>query len=295
MTEFERILQECLQDLEQGASTVDECLSHHPEHASQLSPVLLANNQLERAGEVRVSEAFKARVRAKLIQEMGTHPRTSRLQPVAVRSGFMFIRLATSLAAILLALLVTGTAYAQRTLPGDTFYAWKLASEKAWRAVSSDPVETDLRLAARRVDELKVVGNDPVLRSQALEAYLETAARLKSEMDPENKTHVLEVLDSQVQDLNQLGILPEETNPDELPQPENPIPTPTATPPPILETPTPPPIDPTDLPEATPTDLPITSPEVTPTIQAPSEIPPTLQVSPEIIPAIETHTSTPQT
>ena len=38
--EFEQVLEQCLDDLEGGASTVDECLRRHSEHAAQLQPVL---------------------------------------------------------------------------------------------------------------------------------------------------------------------------------------------------------------------------------------------------------------
>jgi hypothetical protein len=259
MTEFEKVLQECLHDLEQGASNVDDCLHRHPGHARQLEPILLMSTYLARAGTARPSNAFKARVRTKLIQQMRAHPRGRKVS----RSGFMFMRMAVGLATLLLALLTAGTVYAQGALPGEAFYAWKLASENAWRAVSPDPVKTDIAIAERRADELIAVSDDPILYPQALEAYLEVAARLKSEVDAENEAHILAVLASQVEELNQSGILLPQPEPEALPSSDEPTLAP-ATPLPILKTPQ---VDSTDL------------PQIVPTIQDPPNLIPTVEVT----------------
>jgi hypothetical protein len=274
MTEFEKVLQECLHDLDQGVSNVDDCLDRHPQHARQLEPILLTSTYLERAGTARPSNAFKARIRTKLIQQMRARPRKP------ARSSFVFIRFAVGLAAVLLALLTAGTVYAQSALPGEAFYTWKLASENAWRAISPDHVKTDLLIAQRRVDELISVSDEPVLYAQALEAYLEVVARLKSEVDAENEAHVLAVLDSQIEELNQSDILLPQ--PDEfLPLPDEPTLAP-ATPLPILKTPQ---VNPTDLPQIVPTIQ--DAPEIVPTVEVPEEIIPTIQAQPELIPTIE--------
>ncbi|MCI0609595.1 MAG: hypothetical protein L0Z71_11110 [Anaerolineae bacterium] len=281
MTEFEKILEQCLLDLELGVSNVDECLSRHPGHALQLRPVLLTHASLERLGEARPSAAFKARVRARLTQQMQAHPRKSS------RFNFAFMRLATNFAVILLVLLGAGIAYAQNALPGDTFYAWKLVSENAWRAVSSDPVGTDLAIADRRMNELIAVSNDPVLYSQALEAYLEVASRLKSEMNAENEALILQTLDSQIEELNESGIpVPQFIDEEVLPQVDEILPnlvdpittlipvtdTPLVNPTLPASTPSAPEVIPpllTELPPVVPTDL----PEIIPTIQVPPSLP----------------------
>jgi len=264
MTEFEKLLEECLSDLELGKSDVEECLTRHPKYAPQLKPILLTTVYLERGREARPSAAFKARVRAKLAQQMQAHPRK------AAYFKFTFMRLAAGLAAIVLTLLATGTAYAQGALPGEAFYGWKLASENAWRTVTPDPVGTDLAIADRRVDELLAVGNDPALHSQVLKSYLEVAARLKSEMNTENEARISQALDSQIKELNQSGIPIPQPNQDVLPQFEEPTLTPTVTPLPILETPQ---VNPTDLPEIIPTIQVPPPPKIVPTIEIPPPIP----------------------
>ena len=99
MTEFENILELCLLDLEMGIANVDECISRYPEHAPELGSVLLTHTSLERLGEARPSAAFKARVRAKLTQQMQAHPRKSG------RFNFTFMRFAANFAVISLMLL----------------------------------------------------------------------------------------------------------------------------------------------------------------------------------------------
>jgi hypothetical protein len=297
MTEFEKILEQCLLDMELGISNVDECLSRHPGHALQLRPVLLTHTSLERFGEARPSPAFKARVRAKLTQEMQAHPRKSS------RFNFAFMRLATNFAIIALALLVTGTAYAQSALPGDTFYEWKLVSENAWRAVSSDPVGTDLAIADRRMNELIAIGDNPQLYSQTLDAYLEVAARLRSEMTAENETLILQTLNSQVEELKESGIpIPQIIDEEVLPPIDGIVPTlvapirtllPVTEIPQVNETlptsmPSAPEVIPpvlTQLPPVNPTNL----PEAIPTVQVPPNIVPTIQI-PSILPTVRVPT-----
>jgi hypothetical protein len=189
MTEFEQVLEQCLDALEGGASNVDECLARHPEHAAQLKPVLLIAAGLEQGRTVEPSAAFKARARARLTLHMQAHPRQSR------GPGFAFWRFAAGLAMILLALLATGTVYAQRALPGDLFYEWKLFSERAWRAVSPDPIRTDLLIANRRIDELNAVANDPLLHALALAGYHEALTRLQAELDAQTLEQILPQID----------------------------------------------------------------------------------------------------
>jgi hypothetical protein len=273
MTEFEKALQECLYDVEEGNSSIDECLNRYPKYAQQLEPVLHTSVYLQYGSEARPSAAFKARVRSKLIQQMYAQPRKT------ARSNFILMRMAVSLAALVLALLVGGTAYAQGSLPGNAFFPWKLASENAWRTVSADPVGTDLAIAQRRMAELIAVSNDATLYTQALDRYLKVAEQLKTEINTQNEAHILTALDAQAKELSRSGIILPQTDPGVVPPSDSDEatsihPTMTATPPPlpVLETPQ---INPTDL------------PEIVPTIQVPSKIVPTVAVPPRIIPTLE--------
>ncbi len=261
MTEFEKVLQECLRDLEQGTVTMEECLSRHPKHSSELRPILLAGAYLERSHEVPVPDALKARLRTRVMQDIQAHPRRP------MRSASPFMRLAIGCAAVALALLATGTAYAQGTLPGSAFYPWKLASEHAWRAVSFDPLQTDLAIAHRRADELIAVRANPVLRIRALEAYEQTAARLRREVDEANQARILPVLDSQIEELHKLGILFSRIDPAARPSEEL-VPAPTTT---LV------PLPATEIPQTNPTGVPQIPPAIIPT-----KIVPTIEIPPPI-------------
>jgi len=103
MTEFEKVLQECLLALESGNLSMEECLRRYPRHAMQLEPVLWTSLYLEYGREARPSPAFKARVRARLVEGMRAHPRKSS------RFNFIFLRTAASLAVLALVMLAAGT------------------------------------------------------------------------------------------------------------------------------------------------------------------------------------------
>src|SRR5574340_615816 len=140
MKDFDQILDECIEEMTSGSATLEQCLLRHPEEAGQLEPLLRAALGLSRSTKLRPSAAFKVSARMRLARHMLEHPRT----PVTSRRVSVPIRVVFSLTVLLLALLVTGTAYAQVSLPGDSFYSWKIASERAWRAISNDPIGVDL-------------------------------------------------------------------------------------------------------------------------------------------------------
>jgi hypothetical protein len=262
MIEFEQALEDCLLDLEEGASSVDECLARHPEHAAQLGAPLITAVRLMRGREVQAPPAFTARLRTQVKQQMTVQARR--------RSSFNLpiVRFAMGFAVVLLALLVTATAYAQRALPGQALYGWKLATEKTWRAVSPDPVGADLAILKRRVEELVALGNDSARGSEALEGYYEVTDRLKSEIDPQNEARILPALDSHLEELVDSGIIA-----------------------PVLQTETPlpavepiPTLTPTPMPTTTPTARPSSTPQTEPGPSEPVDLPPIISTDvPEII------------
>jgi len=279
MIEFEKVLQECLLALESGDANLGECLDRYPKYALTLEPILLSSLDLERGREARPSAAFKARVRARLTREMQAHPRRS------IRPNFMFMRMATNLAVILLALLGAGTAYAQSAMPGNPFYPWKLISENAWRLVSPDPIGTDLAIADRRADELIAIGNNAEQRTQGVDAYLEVLARLELEMTVENEARIRLALNSQVEELNKSGIFLPQPEQNILPKLEEPTVIPTITPLLIPEIPQ---VNPT-LPIAIATSVPVEEtmqesptdlPKIIPTLPIGIDNLPTIQVPP---------------
>ncbi len=250
MNDFDRILDDCLTQITGGASSIDECLARHPEHAARLKPLLQTAARFERVSEVKPLPAFKARTRAQLYAHMQVHPR---------RRAWIFSpvwRAALSLAVLAMAFLVTGTAFAQSALPGQPLYAWKLSSEQVWRAVSPDPVGVDLSLANRRVDEAIAVTADPALKAQALNGYLEVLARLKSENEAGNKERISLALKSYREKLSAAGISVPQLDRSITPSGSNPIITPGV-----------------PMPSPSPKIVPSLPPPVIPTIRIPIVIP----------------------
>jgi len=252
MTDLESILDECLLQLTGGASSVDEILAQHPEHAAQLRPLLQTALRFEAARSIQPSPAFKARARGQLTNYMKAHPRRASWPMMPIW------RVALSAAALMVALLMAGTALAQSALPGQTFYAWKLASENIWRAVAPNPAGVDLALADRRAEELIAVAGDSTREAQALKGYLEVLGRLKSEIETQNGDQIMQALKSQQTRLLQFGI-----SVPELDQLLSPAP---ATPPAPALVPT--------LPGVSPDPVPTSVPSLWPKIIPPLKLPP---------------------
>lgn len=268
MKDFDLILEDCLERLSSGASNLDECLLRYPDYAQQLRPLLQSAARLERASEVQPPADFKQRTRTRLMEHVQAHPHR--------RQGmYPFLRLAASMAVLVLAFLFAGTALAQSALPGETLYNWKLASETTWRTLSPDPLGTDLALADRRIAELVAVADDPERSARALELYREVLNRLKSGAEMGAQNRILPVLQAHQFQLMQAGLsLPEldayvrdhaapETTPTAPPQP-------TSTP--IVEIPV--------LGTAVP-ETPVL-PEIIPSVKAPGLPLPTIEIPPPI-------------
>ena len=204
MDNIEDILDDCLRQMASGASSLEECLKQHPAEAAELRPLLMASAAFERSREVRPSPEFRGLARAELKRYMQANPRR---RPVWARFfDSPAWRVAFSVVALLVALVISGTAYAQTTVPGDSFYNWKISSERAWRAVSQDRVGIDLVLAGRRVHEYMSVASDPARSQRALDGYGEVLIRLKSETDDNTRTRILPVLKGHESSLRSSGI-----------------------------------------------------------------------------------------
>jgi hypothetical protein len=117
------------------------------------------------------------------------------------------------MAILVFALVMTNTVFAQGALPGESLYNWKLASERAWRLVSADPLGTDLRLANRRIDEYVAVSSDETRRARVLVSYNELLVRFKEEESQSNQTRIAQTLRSNQDALRKVGLsIPELDN-----------------------------------------------------------------------------------
>jgi hypothetical protein len=197
--DLETILDTCLSQIEDGKSSIDECLARYPEHAEQLSPLLRAATKLARGREVVPDPTYKARARTQLNIYMQQYPQRRRISPVLWRFSIGFVT-------VLLLFLASGTAFAQRALPGDPLYRWKLTSEYVWRMTSNDRLGVDLTLSNRRVNELVVVSSDEFRRAHAVKNYEQLLIKFNAEQDSEKRERILPILRAQHEWLVQSGV-----------------------------------------------------------------------------------------
>lgn len=202
--DFDDALEDCAGRIASGESSLDECLTRYPEYAARLKPLLQAAVRVERGRRIIPSATFKARARAQLTAHMQAHPRRRSWTDMFSLSPVR--QLGTALAVLILAFLLTGTAFAQNALPGQPLYSWKLSSEQAWRAVSFDRVGVDLVLADRRAYEITVETSDAGRQAEAVQGYQEVLSRLTSENDAQNNDRIVKTLQSHQEKFSAAGV-----------------------------------------------------------------------------------------
>ena len=198
--DLETILDICLYQINQGESSIDECLARYPEHAAQLQPLLLAATKLARGREVMPDPSYKMRARSQLNVYMQQNPQRKRVSPVFWRFSIAFVT------AVML-FLASGTAFAQQALPGDALYNWKLTSEHLWRYTSRDQVGYDIALSDRRMHELLVVSGDEARRASAIQNYERLLIKFRNAEDDGDRARILPVLRAQHEALLKAGVI----------------------------------------------------------------------------------------
>lgn len=197
--DLETILDICLNQIEEGQTSVDECLARYPEHAAQLQPMLMAATKLARAREVVPSPSYRMRARSQLNVYMQQNPQRKRVSPV-------FWRLAISFATVMMLFIASGTAFAQQAVPGDTLYNWKLTSEHLWRFTSNDQLGYDIALSNRRMNELLVVSGDETRREWAIQNYEKLLVKFQNAQNEQDRARIRPVLLAQYEALLDAGV-----------------------------------------------------------------------------------------
>lgn len=174
---FDHVLEECLARLEAGDSLAD-CLASYPEHRNELRPMLEAAQMLGSMSQLTLRSEFRTGARARLVEHMHANPR----RRGRFAGSRLALRYAASLAVLALAFTTAGTALAQRALPGDALYPWKLTSEGVWRSLQQNTVDADFYLAERRLGELHAVQGHPDLEALGMQAYSGVLRQLRTEV-----------------------------------------------------------------------------------------------------------------
>ncbi|MDO8578829.1 MAG: DUF5667 domain-containing protein [Dehalococcoidales bacterium] len=159
MSRKEEILAECIEEVQQGRSTVEDCLRRYPELSSELKTMLELVQGIKTAN-VSPTPEFRRRLRSRLFEE--TAPAKAKIAKESGRGWFISLLSVRAAATGLMALVVlaggTGSVYAaQSSLPGDVLYQVKIGVENVQVAVTRDPEQRAylyLKLAQRRIDEV---------------------------------------------------------------------------------------------------------------------------------------------
>ena len=198
---FENILDECIERLLQGES-VEQCLERYPEHAVQLEPLLRVAKATRETSSVEPRPEFKAQARYQI--ESLLHAKGQKAGPRRLPLVSWVPRWAVGVAAVFLVILLAGSgtvAASSSSLPGDTLYPVKTATERVWLSLTfSDTAKARLqaKLADRRVAEMARMaerGNTERMEELAarfsahLKKIEELAARIKA-ANPEDEAKI---------------------------------------------------------------------------------------------------------
>ncbi len=201
---LEWMLDECLRQIMSGEATLEQCLRRYPKQAGELRPMLQAAVRMRAGRRAAPAPAYKKRARSMLADYSKAHPHQATAAGPRPR-----YRLAAGIAVLIVILMLTATAYAQSALPGDSFYGWTLASERAWRAVAPNPIAVDLSIADRRAEELTILyrtlGNSG-RAAQAFQDYYQSIQQLQNDAGPGNNGEVMQALEAHANQFSAAGI-----------------------------------------------------------------------------------------
>jgi hypothetical protein len=161
------ILASCLEAIEQGERTVEDCLALYPAHRETLRPLLDTATALKARADFAPRPGFREASRARLVKRLVPRQPAPTRQPLP-RSGQKRVpifsrKLALSwmlALALVVSLLSAGTVYASAAaLPGDMLYPVKLSVENVRLSTVNDAGEVLLatEFLQTRLDEIQAL------------------------------------------------------------------------------------------------------------------------------------------
>ena len=167
---LEKVLAECLEAIEEGRLTIEQCQQRYPKHWEPLRRLIPLASTLRETPRVTPSLTFRQHARQRLIAKLPPHqpsqqttsklPNLSNFFKVPV---FQVLKPAFQLLVILITIIAMGTgvsaAYGSGdTLPGDAFYPVKTGVEELQLLFSFDIADASvlkLEFTQRRIGEMK--------------------------------------------------------------------------------------------------------------------------------------------
>jgi hypothetical protein len=202
---FPDILDDCTQRLLQGDS-VEQCLARYPEQAAELEPLLRVAAAARRTSSaVEPRPEFKARARHEVQLQLCSEGR----KPEPKRTPALHWMPRWAMAAVMLVFVVllagtTTVAASSGTVPGDTLYSVKTASEQVRLNLTfskAAKAKLEARFAGRRVREMaRLAEKGRTAKVAALatrfEAHLAKIGQLAAQIkatDPEDSQRISEI------------------------------------------------------------------------------------------------------
>jgi hypothetical protein len=160
-----RILAQCLDAIESGETTLEECKTRYPQYREELMPLLRMAATLRDEPSMGPRPSFRRTARQRLLAKLP--PRAPVQRGIARWPVWQSLpRRATAAWAVVLASLAVllcsgGIVFAaDRTLPGDALYPVKTTVEEArlWIAHGDRDAHLSLQFAETRIQEIKYLG-----------------------------------------------------------------------------------------------------------------------------------------
>jgi hypothetical protein len=162
------ILASCLDSIEQGERTIEECLALYPEHRNDLEPLLSTVATIRERADFAPRSGFRQASRARLLKNLRTRRLATSWKPVRrvgrkahpIFSKGLSLVWTTMLVLLATFLIGGGTVYASSdALPGDFLYPVKLSTEDVRLLVSNDADDVSLAMefVQIRMEEIQVL------------------------------------------------------------------------------------------------------------------------------------------
>jgi hypothetical protein len=184
-SEFEDILDGCVERLLAGEATVEDCLAAYPQHAAELEPLLRTAVATSRALDFSAGEEVKERSLSRFRLELAREDAAAR-RGAPRRSLFGWQPRWAMVVVVVLAVVLAGggtVLAAESSMPGNPLYTVKLATERLRVALAGTNVQkarVQAALTDRRVAELAYIVSKGNARQveQATQRYSDQVAAM---------------------------------------------------------------------------------------------------------------------
>jgi hypothetical protein len=167
LEKFEDILAQCIEDIEAGRSSIENCLDRYPSMRERLEPLLRIALEIREPLDVKPSPSFKVKARVWLMDQIHERQTVTKL-PWSLGVGTVYA--------------------AQSSLPGEALYTVKLGTEQVIMLLPGNDVikaERAVGFAERRMGELEALAEKgrPQDLDLAVEGYDNVVNMTLSKLD----------------------------------------------------------------------------------------------------------------